>query len=40
MNIALVVGLIVLGIFYDPGDFFLPGVSVALIGGLACFAGA
>ncbi|HNZ80372.1 MAG: NfeD family protein [Bacteroidales bacterium] len=40
MNIALVVGLIVLGIFFMILEiFFLPGVSVALIGGLACFAG-
>ncbi len=37
MDIALVIGLIVLGIFFMILEiFFLPGISVALIGGLAC----
>jgi membrane-bound ClpP family serine protease len=37
MDIALVIGLIVLGIFFMILEiFFLPGISIALIGGLAC----
>ena len=37
MDIALVIGLIVLGIFFMILEiFFLPGISVAVIGGLAC----
>ena len=37
MDIALVIGLIVLGIFFMILEiFFLPGISVAVIGGAVC----
>lgn len=40
MDIAYVIGLIVLGIFFMILEiFFLPGISVALIGGIVCLAG-